>query len=147
MQRISRIGTLAAAALAVLLLAAPAQAEMIKCRLKYDLEGWSFIYKYGRGSGKITCSNGQTAGVRITTNGGGATLGTEKVIGGKGVFSQVQKLSDLYGTYVEVDTHAGAGASADARAMMKGNVALSLSGLGEGISIGIAFGAFEISPR
>lgn len=142
-----RVGTLVAAAAAALLLSAPASAEMVKCRMKYDLSGWSFIYRYGQGTGHITCSNGQASKVRITTNGGGATLGTEKVLGGTGIFSQVTDISDLYGTYVEAGAHAGAGGSADARAMMKGNVNLSLSGVGQGINLGIAFGAFNISPR
>jgi hypothetical protein len=142
-----QIVTLVAAVAAALLLCAPAWAEMTKCRMKYDLDGWSFIYRYGQGSGHITCSNGQAANVLITTNGGGATLGTEKVMGGTGIFSQVSDISQLYGTYVEAGVHAGAGGSADARAMMKGNVNLSLSGVGQGINLGIAFGAFNISPR
>ena len=137
-----------AAVCAMLFLAAPAgSAEMTKCRLKYDVKGWSFIYKYTRGSGHITCSNGQSASVAITTNGGGPTLGTHEVIDGKGVFSQVRDISDLYGTYAEIDAHAGAGGAADARAMLKGNVNLSLAGVGQGINLGIALGAFHIAPQ
>ena len=137
-----------AAGCATLFLAMPAgSAEMTKCRLKYHVKGWSFIYKYTQGSGRITCSNGQSANVRITTNGGGPTVGTHKVIDGKGVFSQVHDISDLYGTYAEIDAHAGAGGAADARAMLKGNVNLSLAGLGQGINLGIALGAFNIAPQ
>jgi hypothetical protein len=137
-----------AAACAALFLALPAgSAQMIKCRLRYDVKGWSFIYKHTMGTGKITCSNGQSANVKITTNGGGPTLGSHEVIDGKGVFSQVRDIGDLYGTYAEIDAHAGAGGSADARAMMKGNVNLSLVGLGQGINLGIALGAFNISPQ
>jgi hypothetical protein len=147
MNPIDRVRTLVTAAAAALLLSAPASAEMTKCRMKYDLDGWSFIYRYAQGSGHITCSNGQSANVRITAHGGGPTLGTEKVIGGTGIFSQVSDISQLYGTYAEAAVHAGAGGSADARAMMKGNVNLSLSGLGQGINLGVAFGAFDISPR
>jgi len=143
-----RVTAWLAATAAALFLAAPAgSAEMIKCRLKFGLEGWSFIYKYTKGEGTISCSNGSSAAVRITTNGGGLSVGSHKVIDGVGAFSQVESLDDLYGTYVELDAHAGAGGAADARAMMKNNVSLSLAGLGQGINLGITLGAFNISPR
>jgi hypothetical protein len=85
--------------------------------------------------------------VRLTVNGGGATLGRLKVMGGTGTFSSVPSISDVYGTYVEIGAHAGAGRSADARAMLKDNVSLSLAGLGEGVSVGTSIGAFSIQPR
>ena len=40
-----------------------ASAAMTQCRLTYDLEGWSAFYKTSKGSGRITCSNGQSARV------------------------------------------------------------------------------------
>ena len=133
---------------AAILLAAPAvSAEMIKCRMTYNLKGWSFLYKTSKGSGHITCSNGQAADVSIVTHGGGVTFGTSEVIGGKGVFSSVRDIRDVYGSYAEVDAHGGAGAAGDARFMIKGNVNLSLSGPGEGISAGFAFGSFKITPK
>ena len=122
-------------------------AQRTKCRLSYDLEGWSAFYKVANGSGRITCSNGQAADVTIETRGGGISFGTTKVIGGKGVFSQVNDIRDLYGSYGEAVAHAGAGESAAARFMVKGNVNLSLHGTGQGISVGIAFGSFKIKPR
>jgi len=118
-----------------------------KCRMSYDLKGWSFIYKTSRGTGHITCANGQEANVKIVAHGGGLTIGTHEVIAGKGVFSRVRDIADLYGNYGEVNAHAGAGASVHARAMMKGNVSLSLHGVGEGVNLGFAFGDFKISPR
>ena len=130
-----------------LLLAAPADsAELIKCRLSYDLEGWSLLYKHARGSGKISCSNGEASQVRIVTHGGGPTIGTQQVTDGKGVFSAVRNIEDLYGTYAEADAHAGAGGSVDARVLVKGNVSLSLAGTGQGFNIGIALGTFRITP-
>src|SRR5262245_42222201 len=134
--------------LACLLVAAPAEsAELIKCRLRYDLEGWSFIYKQARGTGRITCSNSATAQVRIVAHGGGPTFGTQRVTDGKGVFSAVRDIGELYGAYAEVDAHAGAGGAVDARVLVKGNVNLSLAGKGQGVSIGVAFGSFRIDPR
>jgi hypothetical protein len=67
-----------ALACAGLALADPAHAaELVKCRLSYDLEGWSFIYKHARGTGHITCANGAASQVRIVAHGGGATIGTQ----------------------------------------------------------------------
>ena len=120
---------------------------MTKCKMTYDLKGWSVIYKTSQGTGHITCSNGQEANVEIVTHGGGVTFGTSKVIGGMGRFSEVEDISGLYGSYGEATVHAGAGRSANARAMFKGNVSLALSGLGHGINFGFAFGSFKITPR
>ena len=140
-------GIFAAAFAALILAAPPASAEMTKCRLTYDLEGWSVIYKYSSGTGRISCSNGQTADVKIVTHGGGVSFGTQRVIAGSGSFSSVHDISDLYGGYAEVVAHAGAGGSADARAMMRRSVNLSLAGTGQGINLGFAFGSFSIRPR
>lgn len=130
-----------------LLLAAPAgSAKMIECRLRYDLEGWSFVYKHARGTGRITCSNGAASQVQIVAHGGGPTIGTQRVTEGKGVFSAVRDIEELYGTYAEADAHAGAGGAVDARVLVKGNVSLSLAGRGQGVGIGIAFGSFRIAP-
>jgi len=127
----------------------PAAAEdgRIKCKLTYNLKGWSAFYRSGIGDGRITCSNDQAVDVRIRTQGGGVTFGKFEVIGGKGTFSAVRDIRDLYGGYVEAGVHAGAGGSADARAMFKGNVNLSLAGTGEGVNLGFAFGSFRIEPK
>ncbi len=143
-----RIMLRVAFACAGLLLAAPADsAELIKCRLSYDLEGWSFFYKHARGTGRVTCSNSAASQVRIVAHGGGPTIGTQSVTDGRGVFSAVRDIEELYGTYAEADAHAGAGASVDARVLVKGNVSLSLAGTGQGINIGVAFGSFRIVPH
>ncbi len=140
-------GRIAVACTAVLLAAPAASAEMIKCKLTYSLKGWSIFYKYAKGDGRITCSNGQASDVRIVTHGGGVTFGTHEVIDGKGTFSAVRDIDELYGGYAEASAHAGAGAAADARAMVKRNVNLSLSGMGQGINLGFAFGRFSIEPK
>ena len=118
-----------------------------ECQMTYDLKGWSVFYKTSRGTGHISCTNGQEANVRIVTHGGGLSFGTSKVIGGKGKFSAVQDIKQVYGSYGEATVHAGAGRSSSAGTMVKGDVNLSLSGLGEGINLGFAFGSFKIRPR
>ena len=148
--RIRPLLVLAAAIWGAALLALPGpavSAEMTQCHLSYDIEGWSILYKTSRGQGRITCKNGQSADVKIVTHGGGATLGRIRVVDGGGSFSSVEDISDLYGSYAEATVHAGVGAAADARVMMKGNVNLSLSGTGQGINLGLAFGSFRIEPR
>jgi hypothetical protein len=137
----------AVAVVPLVLLAGPASsAEMIECDLVYSASGWSAIYKTQKGTGQIKCSNGQTADVKIVAHGGGVTFGTSKVIDGKGTFSEVADISELYGTYAEADAHAGAGGAVDARVMMKQNVNLTLAGSGQGINVGFAFGSFRIEP-
>ena len=49
--------------------------KMVKCRMVYDLKGWSVFYKTAEGSGRVTCSNGQSANVKIRVTGGGLTFG------------------------------------------------------------------------
>ncbi len=124
-----------------------ASAQLTKCHISYDLEGWSVFYKTSKGTGRITCSNGQSGNVSLSAHGGGVTLGKFKVIGGKGTFSSVRDIADLYGTYVEATVHAGVGGSTDARAMAKGEVNLTLAGTGQGLNLGVAFGGFTIQPR
>ena len=143
-----RFLAIALSLIACALFAGPAaSAQLTKCRISYDLKGWSVFYKTSNGTGRITCTNGQSADVRLSAHGGGVTFGSFTVIGGKGTFSSVRDFADLYGTYVEATAHAGAGGSTDARAMAKGDVNLILSGTGQGLSLGFAFGAFTIQPR
>jgi hypothetical protein len=135
-------------AVAVLLvgLATPASAGMTTCRLAYAIEGWSLFYKTYKGTGSVTCENGESARVAIETHGGGITIGKSEV-SGEGRFSEVRNLGEVYGVYAEAGAHAGATKSADARILTKGEVSLALTGKGRGIDLGIAFGAFEIKRR
>ncbi len=132
--------------LGALVLALPAYATMTTCRLTYDIKGWSFLYKTYRGSGTVSCENGQSARVAIQTYGGGLTVGKSE-IAGKGRFTEVRAITEIYGTYAEAGAHAGITKSADGRILTKGEVSLSLSGTGRGVDIGIAVGAFQIKPR
>jgi len=133
-------------AVATLLLAAPASAQLTFCKLSYDLSGWSFLYKKSTGTGRITCPNGQALDVSVEAHGGGATFGTHEIVGGVGAFSGVRDVNDLIGRYFEVNAHGGAGGAGDARFMVKGDANLSLAGTGQGVSIGFAFGSFRIAP-
>jgi hypothetical protein len=65
-------------------------------------------------------------------------------IDGIGTFTDVSGISELFGTYVQSEAHAGAGKSTKASAMTKGEVSLSIVGKGKGVDVGIAFGKFTI---
>ncbi len=134
--------------LLVLMLAAyPATASMMTCKLTYNLEGWSIIYKQYSGDGFVSCSNGQRAKVSIVSRSGGLTIGKSEINNGKGVFSKVKNINEIYGTYVALDGHAGATKSVEARVMTKGIISLALWGRGRGFDLGASIGAFSIEPR
>ncbi len=117
--------------------------KLAECKMMYNLKGWSAFYKAATGGGTITCSNGQSARVKIRTEGGGITFGKSE-IAGAGLFTGARDISELFGSYAQAEAHAGAVKSADAQAMTKGEVSLALSGTGRGVDIGIAFGKFTI---
>ncbi|HET6632521.1 MAG TPA: hypothetical protein VFG73_07430 [Rhodanobacteraceae bacterium] len=146
-------GALAAAAAVVALtaaLAAPRAAQAaseISCRLHFNLHGWSVFYKTSSGTGTVTCSNGQKMDVKISAKGGGLSFGKTRIEDGIGKFSGVYDIDQVLGGYASAEAHAGAGKSAKAQVVTKGNVSLALSGKGSGWNVGIAFGSFVISKR
>jgi hypothetical protein len=117
----------------------------MKCDLTFQLKGWSAIYETMSGTGTITCDNGQKAKVKLGVKGGGLTAGVES-LQGKGEFSEVYSIKELYGAYARGGAHAGAGASANVQVVTKGKVSLALSSTGSGVDLGISFGNFRISP-
>ncbi len=121
-----------------------APSQLMTCRMTFNLKGWSAFYKTAKGDGEIHCSNGQSAKVKIRATGGGITFGKSEVVGGTGKFSGARSLDELFGSYVQSEAHAGAGKSADAQAMTKGEISLALAGTGRGVDIGFAFGKFTI---
>ena len=123
---------------------APSASGMTTCRMTYDLKGWSFFYKKYDGRGFVKCRNGQRANVRIVARGGGLTLGKSEINNGRGTFTEVKDIREIFGTYVAVDGHAGATKSIEGWAMSKGEVSLALSGKGRGFDLGFALGAFTI---
>jgi hypothetical protein len=135
---------LAAAALA----AAPAwPRQMTDCELSFSLRSWSAFYKSGKGEGTVTCDNGERAEVRIKVKGGGLTVGRSEILDGTGKFSEVRRLSEVFGSYAAAGAHAGAVKSSEAVAMTKGEVSLALAGTGRGFDLGVAFSKFTIRPR
>ncbi len=119
--------------------------NLIECKMRFNLKGWSAFYKTARGTGTITCSNGQKARVSIRTKGGGITFGKSEIINGAGTFSGVRSIEELFGSYAQSEAHAGVVKSGDVQAMTKGEVSLALAGTGRGIDIGVAFGKFTIT--
>ncbi len=125
-------------------LAEGGETNLVACEMTFNLRGWSAFYKTASGDGAITCNNGQKARVKIRAKGGGFTFGKSEIIGGTGKFTGVRNISEVFGSYVQSEAHAGAGKSADVQAMTKGEVSLALTGTGRGIDIGFAFGKFTI---
>jgi len=117
---------------------------MTDCTMTYNLKGWSAFYKTSKGEGTIRCDNGQSAHVRLKAKGGGITFGKSEIIDGTGRFTGARGISELFGSYVQSEAHAGAGKSADAQALTKGEVSLALKGTGRGMDLGFAFGKFTI---
>ncbi|HXO42583.1 MAG TPA: hypothetical protein VN999_14110 [Thermoanaerobaculia bacterium] len=124
---------------------APARAEAkTKCDLTFTIKEWAAIYKHAKGSGTITCSNGQRARVAITSTGGGLTAGKFK-IEGHGEFSEVDDVRDVFGAYASAEANAGVVKSGAATVVTKGDITLGLSGKGEGWDVGVSFGKFTIT--
>jgi hypothetical protein len=123
----------------------PAHAAKMDCELRYELSGWSVFYKTASGSGTIHCDNGQSMKVKIRAKGGGLTFGKQNITDGHGRFTEVHAIGDLLGTYAQGGAHAGAGKSAGAQVITKGDISLALAGKGEGVDLGVDFGKFVIS--
>jgi hypothetical protein len=135
-------------ALAAGLATPPARAaDNITCKMNYSLTGWSFFYKHTKGTGTVSCSNGQRLAVRLTARGGGPTVGKYTIRDGFGEFAGVSTIRDVLGTYASAGADAAAGKAATAQAMTKGDVSLALSGKGEGWNLGVAFTGFTIEAR
>lgn len=121
--------------------------KKLKCELKFQLKSWSVFYKTGKGHGTISCNDGQRSEVKLKIHGGGITFGKENIINGKGHFSPVHRIQELYGKYSASEAHAGAAKTATALSLSKdGDISLSLSGTGTGGGIGFDFGRFTITP-
>ena len=119
----------------------------VDCRMKFTMSGWSVFYKRASGTGTVTCNNGQTASVKLEARGGGITAGKSTIEDGKGEFSNVKSIDEIFGSYANSEAHAGAVKSSGAQAMTKGEVSLALSGTGRGWDLGIAFGKFTITRQ
>jgi hypothetical protein len=117
------------------------------CELHYALESWAVFYKETHGSGTVHCSNGQRADVRLRGRGGGLALGVSEIADGRGRFSRVRDISEVFGVSARAGAGAGAGNAAASLVSTKGDVSLAMSGTGRGVELGIAFGSLELARR
>ncbi len=140
-------------AVAILLFALPAAADtekkkpQIECTLDFTLQGWSAFYKTAKGNGTVACNNGERADVALRIRGGGITVGRSRILDGRGQFSNVFGIEEVFGAYAAVEAHAGAIKSHDAIAMTKGPISLALAGTGQGWDLGLAVSHFSIRRR
>ncbi len=118
-----------------------------KCHMDFNLKGWSVFYKTAEGNGRVTCSNGQHANVKINVSGGGLSFGKMEILDGKGTFSEVLNIDEIFGAYIAAEAHAGAVKSVQASVYTKGEISLAMTGFGRGINFGIDLGKLEISKR
>ena len=147
MKPVWRRGVVSVGMMCLAALAQPASGASTKCKMKYSLAGWSAIYSTATGSGTITCDNGQSAHVSLRAKGGGLTAGKSKINDGSGTFSEVDDISELFGSYASADVHAGMVDSSAAQVVTKGTVSLAFSGTGKGIDLGVTFGQFVIARK
>ncbi|WP_449427369.1 hypothetical protein [Rhodanobacter umsongensis] len=137
----------ATAATALPVSSAHADQATVKCHLRFNLAGWSLIYKHAEGSGTVRCDNGQHANVKISVIGGGITAGKYRINDGKGEISNVHGIREVYGDYAQAGAEAGVVRSSTAQVLTKGTTSLALAGTGEGINLGVSVGKFTIEPR
>lgn len=133
-----------AAGLGIASTASAAQPDL-DCKLTFSLKGWSAIYKHADGNGRVTCANGQSMPVHIRIRGGGLTAGKWRINDGQGKFTDVSKMDDVLGDYAAASAEIGAVKSGTAQVLSKGTVSLALSGVGQGINLGISGSKFTIS--
>lgn len=118
----------------------------LDCKLSFELKGWSAFYKTADGSGMVTCSNGESMPVKITSRGGGLTFGSSTIEDGRGEFSGIFKIEDVLGAYAAAEAHVGAMKSRQVQVVTKGSVSLALVGRGSGWDIGVSLARFSLEP-
>ncbi|MBI2214358.1 MAG: hypothetical protein HYU52_11990 [Acidobacteria bacterium] len=128
--------TVASVAVVLLLATGPLLAST-DCELRYKLDSWSLLYKEAKGHGVVSCDNGQWSPVRINARGVGLTVGKTKIVDGKGDFSDVSHIGEVFGTYVQAEAHAGVLKAGEASVLTKGPVSLAQAGTGRGINLGV----------
>ena len=133
--------------LAACLVAPIAYAESTKCLLTFDLHEWAALYESATGTGKITCDNGQSASVTIRSKGGGLSVGKFTIKDGRGSFTDVSSIDEVFGKYLATERDAAAAKAADAWVMTKDKVSLALAGTGKGWELGFSVDAFTIEKQ
>ena len=117
----------------------------IDCKLNYDLNGWSLVYKHATGAGTVSCDNRKTMNVHLTAKAVGLTAGKWHIDHGVGRFSDVRDIQDVLGRYAQASANVGLAKSGEAQVLSKGHVQLALAGSGEGVNLGVDVGEFTIS--
>ena len=138
---------LLAAVASTVFLASPAAAQLAKCEMDFNMSGWSLVYKQMKGEGTVSCSNGQRAAVTIESHGGGFTIGKSDLLNGKGTFSEVKDISEIFGTYAKAEASGGASKGGAAQVMTKGEISLAIAGSGRGWDVGVSLGGFTIKRK
>lgn len=121
--------------------------NLLDCHLLYNLKGWSMLVSTSKGEGEISCSDGSSALVTLKSYAGGFTVGKSEVIGGRGTFSAVRSIDELFGGYAKAEAHVGAGRSGRVAVVTKGEISLTLAGTGSGVNLGVAVGSFVITEK
>jgi len=142
-----RVTKLIMAAAAATFLAAPAQAGLAQCKMTFDMSGWSIVYKQMKGKGTVTCSNGQSASVVIESHGAGFTVGKSDLVNGKGTFSDVKDISEIFGTYAKLEARGSANKGGAAQVMTKGEISLAIAGEGRGWEAGVSLSGLTIKKK
>ena len=127
--------------------AAAAQADTsLKCTMHFTMKGWSAFYKTSSGHGTVSCNDGSSIEVALSSKGGGLTLGKSSIDNGYGEFTGVNNIREVLGAYATGEAHSTVSQSGGAvSALTKGEVSLALKGTGRGLDAGIDFGKFTIS--
>ncbi|KAG9601563.1 hypothetical protein KCV01_g7533, partial [Aureobasidium melanogenum] len=121
-----------------------ATAAETKCHMTFNTSGWAVIYKHIDGTGHVRCDDGTSADVRIHIRGGGLTAGKYSIEGGKGEFTKLKSINEIYGNYATAGANAGVVKSGESLAMTKGEVSLAVTGTGRGFNLGVDVSNFEI---
>jgi hypothetical protein len=120
------------------------QAADVTCEMAFSMEGWSAIVSKAEGKGTVTCDNGQEADIVIVVTGGGFTFSKTKIDEGKGTFSKVTDISEIFGGYAQGELQTGGDDPTTQQALTKGTVKLQITAEGRGWSFGVSGGKFEI---
>jgi hypothetical protein len=123
---------------------AQTQSAEVSCEMTFTMEGWSAVVSKAEGEGTVTCDNGQTAEVALEVDGAGLTFGKTEIDEGKGTFTEVTDISEIFGSYAQAEASAGAVEAVSAQALTKGEVSLAITTQGRGWSLGVSGAKFNI---
>lgn len=118
--------------------------RLVACEMTFTMKGWSAFVSRSEGKGVVTCDNGERADVVLSITGGGVTFGRTEIDDGKGVFSGITSMAEIFGSYAQAEATAGAVEARGAQALTKGNVSLAITTKGRGWSLGVSGARFSI---